>query len=411
MATISSNGTGGGNWSAGSSWTGGVAPVAGTDNATILSGDTITKDTAANASKDALVCTVNSGGTLAIGSNGIKVTNFAGTGLITGGDNGTMETTSYNATNPTFQIQASSGNEFQYTCAGILITGSNARSSPQIWQWVDIHFNNTSYLLGSSFNEEDLIENCWFDDPQYECFFVFTGCTRVVFRNCFFSGAGRDGVDVSYSDTYFYNCVFGKERDGTTATNSTCDLNVNSGFDAFCYGCEFNSSTEFSVTSQSSNIYSQSHQAARGDWRTAAMAGEVFRSTASKNGGTYGVEMVPTSNCSTEHSLYVDIPIPIESGDTVAPSIYYKNAGGDLALENTTGLLTFELDPGDEWGLNETQDANSYADATSSFVQISFTGGTAAGSTDVGTVILRIKLSKYVSTGVVYIADPDWGVS
>lgn len=44
MASINSNGTGGGNWSAGASWSGGVAPVIG-DKATILAGDTITVNT------------------------------------------------------------------------------------------------------------------------------------------------------------------------------------------------------------------------------------------------------------------------------------------------------------------------------------------------------------------------------
>lgn len=48
MATISSNGTGGGNWSSGSSWTGGVAPIS-VDDAIILGGDTITLDTLTNA--------------------------------------------------------------------------------------------------------------------------------------------------------------------------------------------------------------------------------------------------------------------------------------------------------------------------------------------------------------------------
>lgn len=45
MAIITSNGTGGGNWSAGASWNGGVAPVLGTDSAVIANGDTITIDT------------------------------------------------------------------------------------------------------------------------------------------------------------------------------------------------------------------------------------------------------------------------------------------------------------------------------------------------------------------------------
>ena len=41
MASIQSNGTGGGNWDVGASWTGGVSPGSG-DDVTIQLGDTIT---------------------------------------------------------------------------------------------------------------------------------------------------------------------------------------------------------------------------------------------------------------------------------------------------------------------------------------------------------------------------------
>ncbi len=65
MAAINSNGTGGGNWSSGSSWAGGVAPGEG-DTCTILSGDTIVIDgnitVGADTSTPAIK--VNSGGTL-----------------------------------------------------------------------------------------------------------------------------------------------------------------------------------------------------------------------------------------------------------------------------------------------------------------------------------------------------------
>jgi len=59
IGNIDSNGTGGGNWSVGSSWSGGVAPTVG-DSAVILSGDTISLDGLSN---DCSTFQIDSGGT------------------------------------------------------------------------------------------------------------------------------------------------------------------------------------------------------------------------------------------------------------------------------------------------------------------------------------------------------------
>jgi hypothetical protein len=71
-STIYSNGTGGGIWTATTSWAGGVAPTS-TDNAVIVSGDTLTL--AAAAGGIAFNVTVNSGGKLTATGTNITSTN------------------------------------------------------------------------------------------------------------------------------------------------------------------------------------------------------------------------------------------------------------------------------------------------------------------------------------------------
>jgi len=63
MATINSNGTGGGAWSATGSWSGGVVPVLG-DKVNILSGDTITVDDTSRAGGDDTSTAINVSGVL-----------------------------------------------------------------------------------------------------------------------------------------------------------------------------------------------------------------------------------------------------------------------------------------------------------------------------------------------------------
>ncbi len=81
-ATRTSNGTGGGNWNAGASWAGGIAPAAG-DNAIIAAGDQINLTT----NQTCVNLTVN--GTLNLSNNNRTLTvtgnlTFAGTGSVTG---------------------------------------------------------------------------------------------------------------------------------------------------------------------------------------------------------------------------------------------------------------------------------------------------------------------------------------
>lgn len=88
MAAIASNGTGGGNWSVGASWTGGIAPVAG-DTVTIANGDLITADTTGLACKSiALNGTLSASRTA---SSTLTVGDHTSDTLITWGANGFLD--------------------------------------------------------------------------------------------------------------------------------------------------------------------------------------------------------------------------------------------------------------------------------------------------------------------------------
>ena len=91
-ASITSNGTGGGNWSSTATWAGGVVPTS-ADDVTIADGDTVTIDTAANANtlvvgqgssgvlqfESATARTLTVGGNVTIAAGGVFQSNPAGT--------------------------------------------------------------------------------------------------------------------------------------------------------------------------------------------------------------------------------------------------------------------------------------------------------------------------------------------
>lgn len=116
-ATITSNGTGGGNWDVGASWTGGTAP-SDTDDVTIATGDTIT----ITMNEVCAGVTINNGGTLTMTTHTLDNSGFfdngnggtfnAGTGLVNFTDSGSV-TTAEDATNRDFYDLVVSGGNVQ----------------------------------------------------------------------------------------------------------------------------------------------------------------------------------------------------------------------------------------------------------------------------------------------------------
>lgn len=406
MATITSNGTGGGDWSTGSTWVGGVAPT-GTDDVVIDVGDTVTKDTS-QGSPDCANCTVN--GTLAIGSNGIKATKFTGTGLMTAGDNAVIDQTGSSSSDilPSTEFVASSGNEIQFTTKSCVIRGAASSGYSIEWAWVDCDINShgVSSIAYQYASPVDSWYEVWFYDGYFDNVYLSTGSKSAVFRNCYFSQSRWAGLEPGVYEVRLDGCVFGKDRDGTTNANGW-DLQTSEKVRA--NGSEFHSTTLFANAGAQFGLASINHQGVEGDFLWAGYYGTFFNSVASARTGSKGLEFYATAQCGENTPVWHEIAIFVESGDTVEPSFHVKNVTADADVQDAEGRLYFVLDPDNTWGLYEVIDADALADVYDNWREVSFTGGTAGGSGAKGPLILRIVLARYVASAEFYIADLDTG--
>ena len=415
MATVTSKATG--NWSAGGTWDSDPAIPGAADDVVIAVGDVVTKDTALDTpgASDCAALTVT-GKLIIATTRGVHAT-----GLVSGAGEiemrGTAELeydTNMGANTLTFDVVGTDAdNQCLFTCNSkhFMLYGTNG---PHVFQYV--LFDTPNYVGPYDITTESIFDYCDFKDASYLFYNNSTNFSWLRVTNSYISGVAGGHLFGFEGRAQYGNCVFGNDRDATDNDNVQ-DFNAGSSShpEIYCFNCLFTSPT-FSGwgvgTEKHPPIRSQGHNQVEGAWLTDDMGGQVFRSTDAKKTGDYGIEMVPRSLCTTKKPIYIDIPIPVETGDTPQPSIYYNNETADLGLEDAAGLLVIELDPGDEWGLNETWDANGNGESFQTWVQATFNAGDAAagGTAAKGTLIMRVWLKKYVENAVVYLADPDDGM-
>lgn len=397
MAVTTSNGTGGGNWSAGASWAGGVAPPT-TNDVTIASGDTITKDTA-EGTPDCVNLIVT--GTLDIGANGVKASGtFDGTGVvkITTGRLWSVGGWPFNTNTCRYEIVGTSGNHAELTSGSGLFINDPPSGYHSI-KWCDFaHGASLRFFtsLGSVF------EDCVFPAVRF-----YNGAKVVLTRCTIGSGGGTN---------LFGNAIYLRMDGGTIAGTLEFD-SITAGYennDIELHGVTVSAGTYITRASASKRVrivvQSQGHNAVAGDWRIDYSGGYTLKSTTSKNTQTYGVEMVPTADCSVFAPVILEMFIPVSSGDTIAPSVTLKNVTADLGL-TTADRAWAILDPGNEWGRYEKIDLSTLATLYNNWRTLTFTGGVVGGTSKKGTCLLRIVLVRYVSTAVLYVADLDDGVT
>ena len=399
-----------GDWNTGAAtvWDTGVRPVAG-ETVTIANTHTVSL-TGAEA---CAILTVNAGGTLALGGQTLTTTGaVGGAGTVTGGaGGGFVYSTSLSTNTITWSLSGSDGNPFTVTA------GANVQFRIQVsgctFDWVVFDAADTAQYSAVLYAADKRYEftNCDFKQATVGGLLLVADGVDAQCTDCHLYG-NAEGIRTSFGSTLLLDgCVFGETRAPAADANSSKDIYMIDPQVVYTHNCKFTASTVVSIFKRGV-VYHQAYDQDEGVWRIEQRGGAIFRSIASKKTGDYGIEMVPSSACAAAYPIYIDIPIPVETGDTPQPSIYVYNATADLDLQDAADRMVFELDPGNEWNLNETIDANTLADVYLNWRQVSFNAGDAAagGTADKGTLILRVWLKRYIATAVVYLADPDDGM-
>jgi len=421
MATIQSNGTGGGNWSSGSSWNGGVMPAVGVDDAVILNGDTITKDTAAHASKDCLNLSIDTGGILAIGANSLEctmLTSSTGYGKITG-TTGSLEC-DLNRWRGQWDIQGTDkDNMFEIKRNGgnldLHWDDSYGKTGTRVFRWCKFDGQGGGYTMFYAWKAGETFEHCDFKDHN------LCGSTNTIssfkFYDCYFYDATAGyGVNSNSWVAQFFDCVFGDDRDGTGGLTNSKDFHftVARPCIAECFNCEFHSSTVTGNHGVGTFFYSKDHDKVRGDWQFASHGGRILRSTDAARDGTYGLEFIPDTSQDDmdEEPLTWRLEYKVEAGDTIDFTVDVFNDDGDLNLSGDD--LEIILDPENTWGRREVVDAddiNTPDLAYETWYTVNFTGGVCSGTSEKGMFTVELVLRKTATNAVLYFADPAFTIS
>lgn len=419
MASRDSNGTGGGDWTNTATWADSIVPVDG-DAVTILSGDVVTydRDDAGSAGSDSI--DIDGELILQDGNECVTDTIAGSTGLLTG--TGGFEITFLNTSLMTLSglqidLVATSGNIGTWTIGGTAGHTMNPSAGGKVFKfhYVDIigtstgEFNVYGARTGGLW---DIFE-CLFDNAGGSGVNMLQDRARVTFGACYFTGSAI-GLEVSKT-TYvrLLNPSFGKNRAGGSDPN-TVGIHIK-GIQAqiWIFNPVFDNTTDFTYNADGYEVYMQ-NSGVLGDWERHSRSGIALKSVASKDAGDHGIEFIPNANLSPvgEEPWYFFIPIPCESGDDFSSWTFrFKIDGGQVGgtFSGATGDIIFTLDPGDEWGLEEEQEpvytVGGSGTGEEAFQTITFAGGTAGGTAKKGSIILMVRMQKYVASIVHYLAD------